>query len=184
MSKSPHALRADHTAASLVARGANLLGALATAVHDELLTRLEQTLALSAQEAAALIVIGCNRGRSVDFLSGALRLSHSGCVRLVDKLAHAALVERRTALDRRVAALHLTAAGRARMQSVLRERRAFLQGLLQTLSPHQQRQLSTSLDAMLRTLPRDDAHAEAICRYCEAAACPQDRCPVTLGLVR
>ena len=48
-------------------RGANLLGAFVVAVHDRMLQCLEHEDAIAPQAAAALIVIGFNVGRSVDF---------------------------------------------------------------------------------------------------------------------
>ena len=50
---------------------------------------------------SALIVIGQESGLSVDRLSKILRLSQPGTVRLVDRLAEAKLVERKTGSDRR-----------------------------------------------------------------------------------
>ena len=97
-------------------RSSNLLGAFVIGVYDQMLARIEAEVGLGGQSAAALVVIGFNQGRSVDFLSGALQLSHSGCVRVVDKLAQAGLVQRREGKDRRVVALHLTAVGQRRMQ--------------------------------------------------------------------
>lgn len=82
------------------------------------------------QASAALIVIGFNAGRSIDFLSGAMRLTHSGCVRPVDKLENAGLVERHEGSDLRVAQLYFAPAGRWRMQRGLRARRNYLEELL------------------------------------------------------
>ena len=165
-------------------RGANLLGAFVVAVHDQMLQCLEREDAIAPQAAAALIVIGFNAGRSVDFLSGALQLSHSGCVRLVDKLEQSALVERREGKDRRVVQLYLTDLGQRRMQNVLRSRRKYLDSLLQSLNVKEQKQLTGMIETMLFDITTGDEHAEAMCRYCDEGACPQEHCPITLAAAR
>jgi DNA-binding MarR family transcriptional regulator len=165
-------------------RGANLLGAFVVAVHDRMLQCLEREDAIAPQAAAALIVIGFNVGRSVDFLSGALQLSHSGCVRLVDKLEHSELVERREGSDRRVVQLYLTELGHRRMQNVLRSRRKYLNSLMQSLNMKEQTQLTAMIETMLFDITTGDEHAEAMCRYCEEDPCPQEGRPITLAVAR
>lgn len=167
-----------------LSRSSNLLGAFVIAVHDQMLARIEAELGLGGQAAAALVVIGFNQGRSVDFLSGALMLSHSGCVRVVDKLEEAGLVQRREGKDKRVVALYLSAAGQRRMQVVLRTRSKYLDGLMQSLDPRQQQQFSATIETLLTAMTSCNEHAEAMCRYCDEAACPQRLCPVTLAVVK
>jgi DNA-binding MarR family transcriptional regulator len=120
----------------------------------------------------------------VDFLRQALRLSHSGCVRPVDKLQSAALVERQETLDKRAVALHLTALGQRQMQSVLRARHQCLDSVLQALDDRQKRHLTRLLESMLATLTRDDVHAESICRWCEEMVCPQATCLATRAVAK
>jgi DNA-binding MarR family transcriptional regulator len=165
-------------------RSSNLLGAFVIAVYDQMLERIEAELNLGGQSAAALVVVGFNQGRSVDFLSGALQLSHSGCVRLIDKLADAGLVERRQGKDRRVVALHLTETGEKRMQVVLRTRRKFLDRVLQSLNIKEQRQFTAMIETMLYDMTSCDEHAEAMCRFCDETVCPQGSCPITLAVVK
>ena len=59
-------------------------------------------------------------------VSGILQMSHSGCVRLVDKLDELGLIERRPGRDRRSLSLYLTPKGRDYKREVLRARRAAL----------------------------------------------------------
>ncbi len=136
---------------------------------------------MAGQAAAALVSIGHNFGESVDFLSGILQLSHSGCVRLVDKLAEQSLVERREGQDRRVVTLYLTAAGQARKREILRARREALNSVFDTLEERQQEQLTALMEVMLKAITSTKAEADIICRLCEEHACAQARCPVTLG---
>jgi MarR family transcriptional regulator, negative regulator of the multidrug operon emrRAB len=167
-----------------LSRSSNLLGAFVIAVHDQMLERIESELGLGGQAAAALVVIGFNQGRNVDFLSGALRLSHSGCVRVVDKLEEAGLVQRREGKDKRVVALFLSAAGQRRMQVVLRTRSKYLDGLMQSLDARQQQQFTETIETLLYNMTSCNEHAEAMCRYCDEAACPQRDCPITLAVVK
>lgn len=164
-------------------RNSNLLGAFVIAVHDQMLERIETELGLGGQAAAALVVVSFNQGRSIDFLSGALQLSHSGCVRVIDKLAQAGLVERREGRDRRVVALHLTEAGQRRARIVLRARSSYLDGLLQSLNVKQQQHLTALIETLLYDMTTCDEHAEAMCRYCDETVCPQAHCPITLAVV-
>ena len=165
------------------ARGRNLLGALVIAVHDKMQQRAEAEISMAGQAAAALVTIGHNFGQSVEFLSGVLQLSHSGCVRLADKLEEQGLIERRVGEDRRVVTLFLTEAGQQRKRDVLRARREALSAVFGTLESRQQEQLTGLLEVMLKGITFSKAEADVICRLCEERSCPQPRCPVTLGSV-
>ena len=165
-------------------RASNLFGALVVGVQDQLLRRIETESSIGGQAAAALVTIGANSGCSVDFLRVALQLSHSGCVRLIDKLTETALVERGGGKDKRVVALFLTDAGQRRMQRVLRTRRKYLDEVLQSLSAKEQKQLTPLLEILLNKVTTSDKDAESICRLCEEAVCPQPLCPVTQAVAQ
>jgi len=136
---------------------------------------------MAGQAAAALVTIGHNFGESVEFLSGILQLSHSGCVRLVDKLAGEGLIERRAGKDRRSVALYLTETGQQRKRDVLAARRDALNGVFETLDRGQQEQFTQLIEVMLKAITTSKADADTICRLCEERVCAQERCPVTLG---
>ncbi|MDA0672211.1 MAG: MarR family transcriptional regulator, partial [Cyanobacteria bacterium] len=53
-----------------------------------------------------------------------------------------------------------------------------LQQALQALSPSQQTQLTPLLEALLTALTTSEAQGYRLCRLCEEAVCPSDRCPV------
>jgi MarR family transcriptional regulator, negative regulator of the multidrug operon emrRAB len=163
------------------ARGRNLLGAFVVAVNDRMQQRAELEIAMGGQAAAALVTIGHNYGQSVEFLSGVLQLSHSGCVRLVDKLHEQSLIERRPGADRRSVALYLTAAGQQRKRDVLRARREALNSVFDTLNAREQDQFVGLLEVMLKAITASKSDADIICRLCEERDCAQIRCPVTLG---
>ena len=165
------------------ARGSNLLGAFVTAVNDRMQRQTEQAIAMGGQARAALVTIGHNYGESVEFLSNILQMSHSGCVRLVDKLHEQALIERRPGKDRRSLSLYLTPAGRDRQREVLRGRREALNSVFETLDERQQQQFVELLEVMLKAITHCKSDADIICRLCEEQTCAQSRCPVTIGSV-
>ncbi|HEY8052653.1 MAG TPA: MarR family winged helix-turn-helix transcriptional regulator [Steroidobacteraceae bacterium] len=165
-------------------RSLNLLGALVVSIHDKMTEVVEGELGMGGQAPAALVTITHNPGESVAFLSGALRLSHPGCVRLVDKLVRAGLVERGEAQDKRFVSLTLSAAGRRCSQEILRARRRTLEVFMQPLRRQQQIQLTELLEIMLRETATTKQAGDAACRLCEEQHCPQPECPITQGFTR
>lgn len=166
-----------------VARGQNLLGALVTAVNDRMQWQAEKAIGLGGQIPAALVTIGHNYGESVEFLSGILQMSHSGCVRLVDKLDEQGLIERRPGRDKRSLSLYLTPKGRELKREVLRARREALDSAFQALDAEQQRTMVGLMEVMLTAMTHCKNDADIICRLCEEQTCAQSHCPVTIGSV-
>jgi MarR family transcriptional regulator, negative regulator of the multidrug operon emrRAB len=163
-------------------RSVNLLGAFVDAMYRRVEVRINAELGMGGEGPAAIVIIGTNPGRTVDFLARALELSHSGTVRLVDRLAEGQLVQRRACADRRAVALVLTERGRRRMRAILRARRHCLDQVFDVLTAKDQLQLTRSLELMLTSITTSDPVAETICRLCDEAACPQPKCPVTLAV--
>lgn len=159
-------------------RTANLLGALALALTDDLKDETEARAEHGAAAPAALVTIGFYPGESIEMLSRILGLSHSAVVRLVDRLATYDLVERRGGTDGRTSALHLTRRGKARMRLILRGRRHVLTTALSALSSDEQALFAGLLEKLLGALTRDRRHADHICRLCDERVCPGGRCPV------
>jgi DNA-binding MarR family transcriptional regulator len=164
------------------ARAVNLLGAFVDAVYRRIEIRINADQGMGGGAPAAIVMIGTNPARSLDFLARALELSHSGTVRLVDKLARERLVERRACADKRAVALVLTDRGTRRMRSILRARRECLETIFKTLGVQEQAQLTRSVELMLASITTSDQVAECICRLCDEASCPQRNCPVTQAL--
>lgn len=105
-------------------RTANPLGALALGVADE----------MKRATPAALVTVLNYPGRGVGDYGRALGLTHSGTVRLLDRLEADGLVERRRGADGRSAAVFPTPAGRRRAEEVLAGRRRALEGALSALA--------------------------------------------------
>jgi MarR family transcriptional regulator, negative regulator of the multidrug operon emrRAB len=162
-------------------RTANLLGALACEIAERLEDRLRNHPNQTDSSSAALNVIGFYEGCSNRTLSGALKLSHTATVRLVDKLEAAGYVKSAEGSDRRTVALFLTAAGRARARHILQDRCAALGEIVDALTDKQRTQLSKLLEIMLKAVTSSAAEADHICRLCDEIACPAELCPVHLA---
>ncbi|HET8755873.1 MAG TPA: MarR family transcriptional regulator [Solirubrobacteraceae bacterium] len=161
------------------ARDANLLGALGMVVSDALADAAE--LAGGASPAAALVALhGTSAGGTIDALAGRVGLSHSGAVRLVDRLVRDGLVERRRGADQRSAALVLTPQGRRTARKVLARRDANLQVLLALLTDDQRAAAMELVELLLRAVGRDGDAEPWACRLCDLEACGRSRgrCPV------
>ena len=134
-------------------------------------------------DAAALTTLLVYPGSSIDRLRRALGLTHSGGVRLVDRLEAASLVRRTAGQDARVAALELTVRGKRAAQATLAERERAVAALLGPLHEDERRALGTLLERILEPLPEDRADLERICRLCDYDTCDgsADLCPVGRG---
>ena len=164
-----------------IPRTANLLGAAVLGLYDELRLAVERRTGRSGEAPAAVVALGHQPGLSNDGLSRLLGLTHTGTVRLVDRLVADGLVERRAAArDKRGVALHLTKAGLAARQDVLSEREAVMRPLISQLDAADQENLATLLEKLLKTVGRDDTHKLRICRLCDGEVCLG--CPILVAV--
>ena len=159
-------------------RTANLLGALVLALGDELGAATTEGAGHGAAFPAAIVTVGANPGWTIERLRRALGLSHSGTVRLLDRLEAEGIVERRAGQDGRSVALSLTTAGRRSYNRILQARRSAMSSALASLSGAERGQLIRITEKLLHGLTRDLEHSDHICRLCEEDVCPQDSCPV------
>ena len=157
-----------------VPRTANLLGALALTLADELQAAAAAVAGHGASGPAALVLLGdLAGGGTIEELRKALGLTHSGTVRLVDRLVAGGLVERRVGGDARSVSLHLSPSGRRTARRVLAARETVLERALIALEPRQRVEFERMLEAMLAEL---GAPRESVCRLCDSGVC--GRCPV------
>jgi DNA-binding MarR family transcriptional regulator len=160
-------------------RSANLLGALGIVLSDALTDAAE--LAGGASPAAALVALhGTSAGGSIDALAGRIGLTHSGTVRLVDRLVREGLVARRRGADQRSAALVLTPRGHRSARAVLSRREANMANFLAVLTDDQQLAATELADALLSALGREEGAERRVCRLCDLEACGRSRgrCPI------
>lgn len=154
---------------------ANLLGALATLIAD----RVDDAVAgdpRTLAEQTALVLLSKYPAATIEQLRGPLELSHSGCVRLVDRLARDGLVTRTSSDDGRAVALRLTRAGHGAARSRRDARGRLLDELLSALSAAEQAELGRLAYKLVRGATPDVAHAANTCRLCDYGACR--RCPM------
>jgi MarR family transcriptional repressor of emrRAB len=157
-------------------RTANLLGALALALGDQMRLAAERRLGRGGETPAALATIGHEPGLSVDMLRQILGLTHSGGVRLVDRLTAEGLVERRPGADGRTLALYLTEKGSNLRCALIEDRTKPLEKALLKLPDGDLRLLDRVLDRLLYELCEGEVHAYSICRLCDDSAC--EDCPI------
>jgi DNA-binding MarR family transcriptional regulator len=156
-------------------RVANLLAAYSQLVSDTVADRLARTLPHAGGAPAALITIGHESGLSIERLSRALRLTHSGTVRLVDRLESEGLVNREKRSERQVR-LSLTRRGRTALQRIERARIAAVDELLSALTEEQQLQLDHLLAQLLGAHTHGEEDLRRTCRLCSFNACESDGC--------
>ena len=162
------------------AREANLLGTLSLAIAGRVEHAVASPLGPSAP-AALSALDGFLGGEPIDALRQTLGLTHSGAVRLVDRLEAAGLAERRPGSDARTVAVVLTPVGHAAAEAVREARAAVLGEALTVLSADERATLTRLHEKLLAGLTSDRASARRICRLCDVEACGHHRgtCPVT-----
>lgn len=157
---------------------ANLLGAVGVAVKDRIDESLSEATGLSGEAPAAVLTVGTRPGRPIKDLCRSLDLSHSGTVRLVDRLEGRGWVARERSADGREVRLRLTETGEEMFEKLLAARRAALEKLLEPVSANDRGSLRRALAELLAGLVSDRDDAWHICRLCEHRACRGVDCPV------
>ena len=155
----------------------NAFGALADEVARRVQEAGDAASPHGASGPAALAALhGLTGGKSIDALRRVVGLTHSGAVRLVDRLAGAGLVERRVGADGRTVALQLTPDGRRVARRVLARREAAIESALAPLTPRERADLGRLHERLLARLPESQVDRRRICRLCDIEACGRD-CP-------
>ena len=161
---------------------ANVLGAFGLALADRLAAAAEPAGGVSAAEALVALA-GTAAGGSIDALARIVGLSHSGTVRLVDRLERDGLVERRRGADQRSAALVLTPAGRRLARRVVVRRNAEMHSVTALLTAGEQEALVRAAERVMHELGVVPDAERRLCRLCDLDACQRGRgrCPVMAG---
>lgn len=160
------------------ANEANVLGAMVTGLGDLVLVAVQRGAGLDLTQTTALLVVAKRPGQSVSELAVALSLTHSGAVRVVDRLQTAGLLSRQEGVDGRSVGLAVTAAGLPAVDAALAERHRALDSLLESLAPAVRAGLVQGARALAAALPTDGRGAHRICRLCEHDVCRGPACPV------
>jgi MarR family transcriptional regulator, negative regulator of the multidrug operon emrRAB len=169
-------------------RLANLLAVAATALADEIRERTDDAVGEHGAAAAALVALSQSQdGAQIGRLADVLGLTHSGAVRLVDRLGELGYVRRREAPDRRAVSIRLTTRGRAVAKRVAAARAQATHPLIAALAPSERARLSATLETVIEAIVDARLARRAsqgwggawLCRLCDFAACgrPEGRCP-------
>lgn len=158
-------------------RASNIVGAFALAIHDRLEPGAHRRDRRAVPDAALVHLSHCSNP-TIDSLRAVLGLTHSGAVRLADRLERDTLAERAPGTnDRRVTSLRLTSRGAAAVEAVLSRRADALHDLMQgALSAVEQATLADLTGKLLFAATTGPNDLYRICRLCEFDACPD--CPV------
>lgn len=154
------------------AAAANVLGAVALAVAGQMTVTVTPAGGRSDSAAATLSALYHFPGPlTVDRLGQVVGLTHSGAVRLVDRLVGAGLVERAPGTDRRSRSVRLTASGRRTARRVSDRRIAYLTSLLAGFSPAEIGALHELLAGVMGQVVEHKRGGAWICRMCDLQAC-------------
>ena len=168
-----------HEPAAEPAALANVLGALALVVTDEMIAAVTEGGG-SVSDAAALSALSeFLDGATIDRVHRVLGLTPSGAVRLVDRLVDAGVATRGPGPDGRSRAVLLTRAGRDRAVQVQAARASYLTSLLAGLSRAEVGDLHRLLGRVLANVVAAKDGGAWTCRLCDLTACgrEQGRCP-------
>ena len=160
----------------------NLFGAAAQVVTDQVRKTISAVVGAGESYGAGLVSILQFEGRSVDVLSRTLGISHSGTVRLVDRLEADGLVRRRH--EGRATLLFATPRGRRVGRRIEAARLDTVSALVSGFSPSERKAFEPLLRALLKkqTCSFDDVlHT---CRICSLDAClgTGEPCPVATAI--
>jgi DNA-binding MarR family transcriptional regulator len=159
---------------------ANILGALALVIADQITAAAAHAAGQSVSGATALSALAHFLHRpSLDRLHSVLGLTSSGAVRLVDRLEADGFVTRSAGPDGRTRSVVLTARGRRVAERVAAARAAVLQPLVDDLSSAEQETLRDLLSRMMAKVVAAKEGGAWICRLCDIGACGrgEGRCP-------
>ena len=163
------------------ARLVNLLGAAALGLGDAIGADAAAAAGLDTTTATALItLLDLARGGSIRSVSRLIGISHSGTVRLVNRMVDDGLITRRPGQDGRTLAVTLTRRGRSLAHRLRTDRAAAIGAALDGLSAEQRKQLASICVVMVgnlvtaRLAARGEAHEPAggaLCRLCDPTTC-------------
>jgi DNA-binding MarR family transcriptional regulator len=155
----------------------NLLGAFAIGCADAQDAAMA-AVGLDPAELAALLAVHARPGSKVDDIALTTGLTHSGAVRVIDRLSRANWVERRAGRDRRAVAIHCSRKGHEKARLALALRRKGLQEAASGLTKAELAAFRRLARKFLARLPRHRPDAWRICRLCDHGVCTGSDCPV------
>jgi MarR family transcriptional regulator, negative regulator of the multidrug operon emrRAB len=161
----------------------NVFGAMALSIVSTMSDAIEKSTAQSIGHCTAVLAVVQLPGLSIDQLRQILRLSHSGTVRVVDKLVSSGLVTRTAGHDGRTVSLKATNAGRDQYRAISKTRLHYLEVVLNALTRGERNQLEAISAKLLGGSASTKPEAQRTCRLCDHSVCfGRGGCPVADGL--
>jgi MarR family transcriptional regulator, negative regulator of the multidrug operon emrRAB len=170
-------------------RLANLVGALSIGISDAIYESTAIAAGLDGVASAALIaLLDFMPGGSVRTLSQVVGVTHSGAVRIVDRLVAERLVTRSSSADARSRSITLTARGVKVARDVRAARERAVSEVLEQLTASERATLTTLSERLVASITGqrlDKRNAGqtppggALCRMCDFGACRREigMCP-------
>ncbi|MDQ1692266.1 MAG: hypothetical protein QOD87_2374 [Pseudonocardiales bacterium] len=167
----------------------NLVGALATGIVDASVTDIALSGDLDTTACAALVtMLELVPYSSAHRLSQLCGVSHSGAVRMVNRLVEAGYVQRGPGPDRRTVTVTLTKRGQRAAQWIRDARHQAIATTLSSLTARQRTQLTGIAEVLVASLTSSRLAQRqagavpsggALCRMCDPSACgrPAGHCP-------
>ncbi|MES4992488.1 MarR family winged helix-turn-helix transcriptional regulator [Phyllobacterium sp. 22229] len=162
---------------------ANIVGAFALVIADELKKRAIEKSHCSEGGAVALNQIGAREHPTIEDLRASLDVeTHSAATRVVARLEADQLVTKTKAIDdSRFIHLALTERGEAIRNSILTDRRHFLENALSVLDNKEREILEGLVKKILSKLPFDNRTCDRSCRLCDTGVCKDPHCPIQVN---
>jgi DNA-binding MarR family transcriptional regulator len=160
---------------------ANLLGALALSLHDRTSEAMAEATGQTETGAATLSALDQFLHQpTIGTLDQVVGLSHSGAVRLIDRLEAEGYLKRAAGSDGRSRAVSLTRSGQRAAARVAEARAQVLEGVLAELSEDDRRTLDELVSRLLVQMIRGPGARRWMCRLCDVETCGRDagQCPV------
>jgi MarR family transcriptional repressor of emrRAB len=177
-------------------RLANLLGALSTAISDEIDEATAMAAGLDGVASAALIaLLDFMPSGSVRTLSQVVGLTHSGAVRVVDRLVAEGLVTRGTSVDARERSITLTTPGVTVAREVRAARERVVSEVLKQLTASERVMLTSLSERLVAAITEqrlkkrnagETPAGGALCRMCDFGACGREigSCPAAATVAK
>ncbi len=171
------------------ARTANLVAAAAMGLTDAITGSIRDVTELDPTAATALVaLLDFTPGGTVGALGRVVGVTHSGAVRLAERLVAAGYVDRQAGGDARARLLTLTPTGLQIARRIRAAREAAVERVLGDLSAAERKALTTLSERLVEGVTADRLRQRAVgetpeggalCRLCDFTACgrPRGACP-------
>ncbi|UJF18449.1 winged helix DNA-binding protein [Vibrio sp. SS-MA-C1-2] len=157
----------------------NLIGTFSTNVDSQIRENIDSLNSHGINHESALVTIYNHPDDNINTLSKVLGLTHSGTVRLINKLEGLGYLLRvKSQNDGRNMTLQLTDTGRSRAVQVLSKRDEVTKAVIDMLDDEQKSSLTSILESVLEKMTNNTEEARRTCRLCNEGVCRNAGCPV------